>query len=114
VWRVKRASFSNEAGLGSSAIAHAAAKTDEPVREGLVAMLEPFVDTIIVCLMTATVVIITGAWNDPNIPQSAGVALTTAAWSNLFMNRVASLSTLPGMLFWLYSQGRKTQRPDAV
>jgi AGCS family alanine or glycine:cation symporter len=83
VWGVKRASFSNEAGLGSSAIAHAAAKTDEPVREGLVAMMEPFVDTIIVCLMTAVVVIITGAWNDPSIPQSAGVALTNAAFGTV-------------------------------
>src|SRR5690606_22153489 len=80
VWGVKRASFSNEAGIGSSAIAHAAARTDEPVREGLVAMMEPFVDTIIVCLMTATVVIITGAWNDPTIPREAGVTLTTEAF----------------------------------
>ena len=50
---MKRAAFSNEAGLGSAAIAHAAAKTKEPVREGAVAMLGPFIDTIVVCTMTA-------------------------------------------------------------
>jgi AGCS family alanine or glycine:cation symporter len=83
VWGVKRASFSNEAGLGSSAIAHAAARTKEPVREGLVAMMEPFIDTIIVCVMTALVVIVSGAWSDPNIPQSAGVSLTAAAFETV-------------------------------
>ena len=82
VMGIKRAAFSNEAGLGSAAIAHAAAKTDEPVREGIVAMMGPFIDTIIVCLMTALVVIITGTWNDPSIPQSAGVSLTTAAFGS--------------------------------
>ncbi len=56
---MRRAAFSNEAGLGSAAIAHAAAKTDEPVREGLVAMLGPFIDTIIVCTMTALAILIT-------------------------------------------------------
>lgn len=80
VWGVQRASFSNEAGLGSAAIAHAAAKTDEPVREGLVAMLEPFIDTVMVCTITALVVIVSGAWEDPNIPQEAGVELTAAAF----------------------------------
>jgi alanine or glycine:cation symporter, AGCS family len=83
VWGVQRASFSNEAGLGSSAIAHAAARTDEPVREGLVAMMEPFVDTIVVCLMTALVVIITGAWNDPANAEANGVALTSAAFATV-------------------------------
>ncbi len=58
---VKRAAFSNEAGLGSAAIAHAAAKTDEPVREGVVAMIGPFIDTIIVCTMTALTILITEA-----------------------------------------------------
>jgi AGCS family alanine or glycine:cation symporter len=54
-----RAVFSNEAGVGSAAIAHSAAKTDEPVREGMVAMLGPFIDTIVICLMTASVILIT-------------------------------------------------------
>jgi alanine or glycine:cation symporter, AGCS family len=61
-WGVKRAAFSNEAGLGSAPIAHAAAKTKEPVREGLVAMMEPLIDTLIICTMTALVIIITGEW----------------------------------------------------
>jgi AGCS family alanine or glycine:cation symporter len=60
---MKRALFSNEAGQGSSPIAHSAAKTDEPVREGVVAGLEPFIDTIIVCTFTALVILSTGIWN---------------------------------------------------
>jgi AGCS family alanine or glycine:cation symporter len=60
---VARGLFSNEAGLGSASIAHSAAKTKEPVREGLVAMIGPFVDTLVICTMTALVIIITGAWN---------------------------------------------------
>ncbi len=63
LWGMKRALFSNEAGQGSSPIAHAAARTDEPVREGIVAGLEPFIDTIIVCTLTALVILSTGAWN---------------------------------------------------
>jgi AGCS family alanine or glycine:cation symporter len=61
-WGVKRAAFSNEAGLGSAPIAHAAAKTKEPVREGLVAMMGPLIDTLVICTMTALVIIITGEW----------------------------------------------------
>ena len=61
-WGVRRAAFSNEAGLGSAPIAHAAAKTKEPVREGLVAMMGPLIDTLIICTMTALVIIITGEW----------------------------------------------------
>ncbi len=61
-WGVRRAAFSNEAGLGSAPIAHAAAKTKEPVREGLVAMIGPLIDTLIICTMTALVIIITGEW----------------------------------------------------
>ncbi len=61
-WGVRRAAFSNEAGLGSAPIAHAAAKTKEPVREGLVAMMGPLIDTLVICTMTALVIIITGEW----------------------------------------------------
>ncbi|MEE9487674.1 MAG: amino acid carrier protein [Candidatus Brocadiales bacterium] len=61
-WGIRRAVFSNEAGLGSAAIAHAAARTKEPVREGLVALLEPLVDTLILCTLTGLVIIITGQW----------------------------------------------------
>ena len=63
VWGVKRGLFSNEAGQGSAPIAHGAAKTDEPVREGVVALLEPFIDTIVVCTMTGLVIISTGVWD---------------------------------------------------
>jgi AGCS family alanine or glycine:cation symporter len=66
---MKRAIFSNEAGQGSSPIAHCAAKTDEPVREGVVAGLEPFIDTIVVCTFTAVIILATGVWNRaPDIP----------------------------------------------
>jgi AGCS family alanine or glycine:cation symporter len=63
LWGMKRALFSNEAGQGSSPIAHCAAKTDEPVREGVVAGLEPFIDTIVVCTLTTLVVLLSGSWN---------------------------------------------------
>ena len=64
LWGVKRGLFSNEAGQGSAPIAHAAAKTDKPLREGLVALLEPFIDTIVICTMTALVIITSGLWDD--------------------------------------------------
>ena len=62
---IRRAVFSNEAGVGSAAIAHSAAKTDEPVSEGIVALLEPFIDTVVVCTITALMVVITGAYLPP-------------------------------------------------
>ncbi|MFW6089540.1 MAG: alanine/glycine:cation symporter family protein, partial [Gemmatimonadota bacterium] len=64
MWGVRRGLFSNEAGQGSAPIAHAAAKTDEPVSEGVVALLEPFIDTIVICTMTGLVIIMTGVWDD--------------------------------------------------
>ena len=105
---VRRAAFSNEAGLGSAAIAHAAAKTEEPVREGIVGMIGPFIDTIIVCFMTAMVVIITGTWNDPSISQSAGVALTTEAfgsvisWFPYILTLCIGLFAYSTMISWCY------------
>ncbi|GAB4333987.1 MAG: alanine/glycine:cation symporter family protein [Flammeovirgaceae bacterium] len=77
----RRASFSNEAGIGSSAIAHSPAKTNEPISEGVVAMLEPVVDTIIVCTMTALVLVITGAYQNPENLQ--GTALTSYAFGTV-------------------------------
>ncbi len=66
---LKRAAFSNEAGQGSSPIAHSAAKTAEPAREGIVAGLEPFIDTIVVCTFTALIILSTGIWNRaPDLP----------------------------------------------
>jgi AGCS family alanine or glycine:cation symporter len=77
---MKRALFSNEAGQGSSPIAHAAARTDEPVREGVVAGLEPFIDTLVVCTITALVILVTGVWNRPaEAVLPAGSALVEAA-----------------------------------
>lgn len=64
---LKRACFSNEAGEGSAAMAHAAAKTDEPIREGIVAGIGPFVDTILICTMSALVLLMSGTWNRPPI-----------------------------------------------
>lgn len=64
MWGVNRGLFSNEAGQGSAPIAHAAAKTDEPVSEGVVGLVEPFIDTLVIVTMTALVIIITGVWDD--------------------------------------------------
>lgn len=81
---IQRAVFSNEAGVGSAAIAHSAAKTDEPVSEGIVALLEPFIDTVVVCTITALVVIVTGAYEAPEmkdaIANSQGAKLTLHAF----------------------------------
>jgi len=77
VFGMQRAAFSNEAGLGSAAIAHAAAKTREPVREGTVAMLGPFIDTIVVCTMTALAILVTGVHLQAD--GMAGVQVTAAA-----------------------------------
>lgn len=74
---VRRALFSNEAGLGTSDMAHGAAQTKEPVREGLVAMIEPFIDTIIVCTITAMVILASGVWQDESLN---GVTMTTTAF----------------------------------
>jgi AGCS family alanine or glycine:cation symporter len=79
---VRRATFSNEAGLGSAPIAHSAAKTEEPVREGVVASLGPFIDTIIICTMTALVIIITGTYQPGAEGTSQGVRLTADAFES--------------------------------
>ncbi|MBC7452051.1 MAG: alanine:cation symporter family protein [Cytophagales bacterium] len=75
-----RASFSNEAGIGSASIAHSAVKTNEPVSEGLVSLLEPFLDTIVICTMTALVIIITGSYVQTGMD---GIALTAQAFSSV-------------------------------
>jgi alanine or glycine:cation symporter, AGCS family len=76
----QRAAFSNEAGIGSAAIAHSAVKTNHPSSEGHVALLEPFFDTIIVCTMTALIIVISGAYLDETAGELGGVALTSAAF----------------------------------
>ena len=96
----KRAAFSNEAGVGSAAIAHSAVRTKEPITEGFVSLLEPFIDTVVICTMTALVIIITGQLvSDPEtglyllneggstiqtVDGNSGVALTSAAFSSAF------------------------------
>ncbi|MEP7332595.1 MAG: alanine/glycine:cation symporter family protein [Terracoccus sp.] len=79
----QRAAFSNEAGLGSAAVAHSAVKTKEPATEGFVALLEPFIDTIVICTMTALTIVITGAWRDPDAPDIGGVKLTSRAFESV-------------------------------
>ena len=77
----KRAAFSNEAGVGSASIAHSAAKTKEPVSEGMVALLEPFIDTIVICTITAIVIIITGSYT--NVGGLGGSELTSQAFGSV-------------------------------
>jgi AGCS family alanine or glycine:cation symporter len=79
---LKRAAFSNEAGVGSAAIAHSAVRTSEPLTEGYVALLDPFIDTVVICTMTALVIVITGAY--ANAEGLSGVALTASAFQSVF------------------------------
>jgi len=103
----KRAAFSNEAGVGSAAIAHSAVQTNRPVTEGFVALYEPFVDTIVVCTITALVIIITGTW-DPSVDPSAGVQLTskafetTFAWFPYVLTVAVLLFAFSTMISWSY------------
>jgi AGCS family alanine or glycine:cation symporter len=102
----RRAAFSNEAGVGSAAIAHSAARTDEPVREGLVALLEPFIDTLIVCTMTGLVVVVTGAYDHPDAGQ--GIEMTSFAfatvlpWFPIVLSLTAIAFAFSTMVSWSY------------
>jgi AGCS family alanine or glycine:cation symporter len=95
---VARGVFSNESGLGSAPIAHAAVKTNEPVREGAVAMLGPFIDTIIICTMTALVILVTGA----NTGEHDGGALTAHAFKEGLFGHGHYLVGI-GLMFFAYS-----------
>ena len=75
---IRRGAFSNEAGIGTAPMAHGAAKTNEPVREGLVAMLGPAIDTLIVCTLTALAILVTGVWQSS---EANGVTLTATAFT---------------------------------
>jgi len=75
---IKRGAFSNEAGIGTAPLAHGAAKTAEPVREGLVAMLGPAIDTLVVCTLTALAILVTGVWETTS---DNGVSLTASAFA---------------------------------
>lgn len=76
---IRRGAFSNEAGIGTAPMAHGAAKTDEPVREGLVAMLGPAIDTLVVCTLTALAILVTGVWETTS---DNGVSLTASAFNH--------------------------------
>ena len=104
---VRRASFSNEAGLGTAAIAHAAAKTDEPVREGLVGMMEPFVDTIVVCTMTALTLLITKQHLNPEVAgqgaqMTASAFATLGKWMPFFLMLAVLMFAYSSMISWSY------------
>ncbi len=108
----KRAAFSNEAGAGSAAIAHSAAKTPHPTREGIVALLEPFIDTVVVCTMTALVIVITGAYENPEYADlraaDNGAALTSRAfgeklsWFPYVLSVSVILFAYSTMISWSY------------
>jgi len=103
----KRAAFSNEAGIGSAAIAHSAVRTNRPVTEGFVALYEPFIDTVVVCTITALVIIVTGTW-DPSVDPSQGVALTSSAfestisWFPWVLTVAVVLFAFSTMISWSY------------
>ena len=102
---IRRAVFSNEAGIGSAAIAHAAARTEEPVREGIVALLEPFIDTVVICNMTALVVVITGVYQNSELE---GVQMTAEAfgsaisWFPIILSLAVFLFAFSTMISWSY------------
>ncbi len=113
----KRAAFSNEAGIGSASIAHSAAKTDEPISEGVVALLEPFIDTVVICTMTALVIIFAdyGAYTPQEAMEAAssggsaaGIGLTSSAfeqtisWFPVVLSVAVILFALSTMISWSY------------
>jgi len=108
----KRAAFSSEAGIGSAAIAHSAASVKYPVRQGFVALYEPFIDTIIICTMTALVIILTGVYNAPEhhalVAASKGAALTAVAfgsvisWFPIILSISVVLFAYSTMISWSY------------
>ncbi len=101
----RRAAFSNEAGVGSAAIAHSAVKTNEPVTEGIVALLEPFIDTVVICTMTALVIVITGRHTGYDLE---GAQLTSSAfesvisWFPLLLVVAIFLFAFSTMISWSY------------
>lgn len=97
-WGVARGLFSNEAGLGSSPMAHAAARTNEPVREGLVAMLEPFIDTLVICTLTGLVILVSGAY-ESRPDDLTGAALTAFAFDQSLGGAGAKVVGFGLMLF---------------
>ncbi|MFC1668776.1 alanine/glycine:cation symporter family protein [Spirochaetota bacterium] len=109
---VARGLFSNESGLGSAAIAHAPAKTSEPVREGLVAMLGPFIDTIVICTMTALVIIISGKWEtglDGATLSSASFTSTLPYAGRYVVSIGLAVFAFTTLIGWSYYGDRSTE-----
>jgi alanine or glycine:cation symporter, AGCS family len=102
----RRAAFSNEAGLGSAAIAHSAVKTREPATEGHVAVLEPFVDTVVICTMTALAIVITGTYADessaPGVETTSAAFETVVSWFPVVLAIAVILFAYSTMLAWSY------------
>jgi alanine or glycine:cation symporter, AGCS family len=114
----QRAAFSNEAGIGSASIAHSAAKTDEPVSEGIVALLEPFIDTVVICTMTALVIVISGygsfdqgqvlglskldGVDFPAIELTSSAFAQTMSWFPIVLSVAVILFALSTMISWSY------------
>ncbi|WP_435274144.1 alanine/glycine:cation symporter family protein [Psychrobium sp. nBUS_13] len=102
----KRSAFSSEAGMGAAAIAHATASTKEPIREGYVALLEPFIDTVVICTITALVIVITGAYTSAD--GIDGVVLTSRAfesviwWFPYLLSVAVLLFAISTMISWAY------------
>lgn len=102
----RRAAFSNEAGIGSAAIAHATVKTKKPITEGFVSLLEPFIDTVVICTMTALVIIITGVYANPG--DLSGAQLTSAAfetvspWFSYLLLPIIALFAFTTLIAWSY------------
>jgi AGCS family alanine or glycine:cation symporter len=80
---MRRAVFSSEAGIGTAVVAHAQAKTREPASEGLVALLEPFIDTVLICTLTGLTIVVAGVWNPATNGGLEGVAMTSAAFATV-------------------------------
>ena len=93
---IRRGAFSNEAGIGTAPMAHGAAKTDEPVREGLVAMLGPAIDTLVVCTLTALAILVTGVWETTS---DNGVSLTASAFNHAMPGYGAYLLMICVLIF---------------
>ncbi|WP_339894814.1 alanine/glycine:cation symporter family protein [uncultured Algibacter sp.] len=93
---IRRGAFSNEAGIGTAPMAHGAAKTDEPVREGLVAMLGPAIDTLMVCTLTALAILVTGVWETTS---DNGVSLTASAFNHAMPGYGAYLLMICVLIF---------------
>ena len=101
VWGLRRSAFSNEAGLGSAAIAHAAAQTEGPVQQGLFGIFEVFVDTIVICTLTGLTIIVSGV--DIAFGVKPGAEIITAAFGTVFGQKFASLFVAIALAFFAYS-----------